>query len=115
MMEECIFCKIITGDIPAKKVYEDEKIIAFEDINPQAPTHTLIIPREHIPTLNDLSQENKELIGRMFLVASELAAKAGVSEEGYRLVMNCNRAAGQEVFHIHLHLLGGRIFTWPPG
>jgi len=114
-MGDCLFCKIASGEIPAKKVLETEDIVAFRDINPQAPTHILIMPRKHIPTTNDLTEENVALIGKLILVAKDLAAKEGVAQDGYRLVLNCNRNAGQAVFHIHLHLLGGRTFSWPPG
>jgi len=111
----CIFCRIIAKEIPSKIVYEDDYLIAFEDVNPQAPTHTLIIPRKHIPTINDLSEEDTALIGELIQKAKEIAADKGLSEDGYRLVFNCQEGAGQTVFHIHLHLLGGRAFGWPPG
>lgn len=111
----CLFCKIIKGDIAAKLQYQDEKVIAFEDINPQAPVHTLIVPKLHIPTLNDLSAETGLLISHMTLAAANLAKQFEIDENGYRVVMNCNSGAGQSVFHIHMHLLGGRIMTWPPG
>jgi len=111
----CIFCRIIAKEIPSKIVYEDDNLIAFEDVNPQAPTHTLIIPRKHIPTINDLSEEDTALIGELIQKAKEIAADKGLSEDGYRLVFNCQEGAGQTVFHIHLHLLGGRAFGWPPG
>ena len=114
-MEECIFCKIARHEISSDIVYEDEELVAFKDINPQAPIHILIIPRKHIPTINDLSPEDALLIGKMTLLAKELAEKNGISEKGYRLVFNCNREAGQMVYHIHLHLLGGRAMGWPPG
>lgn len=114
-MEECIFCKIANHEIQSDIVYEDDQFVAFRDINPQAPVHILIIPRKHIPTVNDLKPEDADLIGKMVLLAKELAAKEGVSERGYRLVLNCNREGGQMVFHIHLHLLGGRAMGWPPG
>jgi len=115
MSEDCLFCKIIAGTIPAKKVLEDEHLFAFEDINPQAPVHVLICPRRHIATTNDLAGGDAELIGRLFLAAKRIAADRGVAEGGYRMVLNCNAGAGQSVFHVHLHLLGGRRFTWPPG
>lgn len=115
MSEDCLFCKIADGKIPADKVFEDDFCIAFRDINPQAPTHILIIPRRHIATINDLEPQDSELIGRILLVAKELAQKEGIAEDGYRTVFNCNRDAGQEVFHIHLHLIGGRKMQWPPG
>lgn len=111
----CIFCKIAAGEIPATKLYEDEHVVAFRDINPVAPTHVLVIPHKHIPTINDLESEDAELVGRMFLTARELAAELGLAEQGYRLNINTNAGAGQTVYHIHLHLLGGRKFTWPPG
>jgi histidine triad (HIT) family protein len=112
---DCIFCKIAAKQIPAKLVHEDSAVVAFRDINPEAPTHILIIPREHIETVNDLNATNAGLIGKMYLAAKELAAKEGLAERGYRLVLNCGPEAGQAVFHIHLHMLGGRKMTWPPG
>jgi histidine triad (HIT) family protein len=114
-MADCLFCSIIEGKIPAAKVYEDEWCVAFRDINPKAPTHVLIVPRKHIPTLNDLEEGDAPLVGRLFLAAKQIAAKEGIAEPGYRTVFNCNAAAGQAVFHIHLHLLGGRELGWPPG
>ncbi|MBD3166227.1 HIT domain-containing protein [bacterium] len=110
-----IFAKIIRGEIPSKKVFENEKVYAFEDINPQAPIHILIIPKAEIATVNDFTEENKELIGEIFLTAQQIAKEKGISEDGYRLVFNCNRYGGQEVYHAHLHLLGGRPMKWPPG
>jgi histidine triad (HIT) family protein len=114
-MDNCLFCKIVGGQIPAQIVYQDSECVAFRDINPQAPTHILIIPRRHIPTTNDLQSEDQALVGHLTLAAAEIARQEGIEEEGYRLVMNCNEGAGQSVFHIHLHLLGGRGFGWPPG
>ncbi len=114
-MGDCIFCKIANHEIQSDIVYEDEELVAFKDINPQAPVHILIIPRKHIPTINDLSAEDSELIGKMVLLAKKLAADMEIAERGYRLVFNCNREGGQMVFHIHLHLLGGRAMGWPPG
>jgi histidine triad (HIT) family protein len=114
-MAECLFCSIAEGKIPASKVYEDEWCVAFRDIKPQAPTHVLIVPRRHIATLNDLTPADAELVGRLLLAAKKIAADEGVAEAGYRTVINCNQAAGQAVFHIHVHLLGGRNLGWPPG
>ena len=113
--QHCIFCEIIQGKRPATVVHETEKVIAFKDIRPQAPVHILIIPKEHIPTLNDIDQNHQDLMGEFFLVAKEIAKEFGIAEKGYRTVFNCNRDAGQDVFHIHLHLLGGRQLYWPPG
>jgi histidine triad (HIT) family protein len=113
--KDCLFCLIASKEIKSAIVYESEDMMAFRDINPQAPTHILIIPREHIPTTNDLEEHHEALVGKMALLAKELAAKEGIAQEGYRLVFNCNRNAGQAVYHIHLHLLGGRAFSWPPG
>ncbi len=104
----CVFCKIVKGELPAKVVYEDEKVMAFHDINPQAPVHVLVIPKKHIPTLNDISEEDKELIGHIFTVIKEIAKEMGIDERGYRVLVNCNRDGGQEVFHLHFHLLGGK-------
>lgn len=112
---DCLFCKILSGEVPSTKVYEDELCYAFDDINPQAPTHVQIIPRKHIATLNDLVPEDEPLAGHMINVAKEIARERGIEESGYRTVFNCNRGAGQSVFHIHLHLLGGRSLGWPPG
>lgn len=114
-MNDCLFCKIINGDIPSDIIYKTDSILAFNDINPQAPHHILIIPQKHIPTLNDLYTENKNLVGDMFIAAKKIAMDLEISESGFRVVMNCNADAGQAVFHIHLHLLGGRQMTWPPG
>lgn len=113
--KECLFCKIVAGEIPADIVYESETAIAFRDINPQAPTHVLIIPRKHIATINELEDDDQALIGSLYSAAREIAEREGCADVGYRAVMNCNEAAGQTVFHIHLHLLGGRAFSWPPG
>lgn len=114
-MDDCIFCKIVAGDIPADIVYEDESVIAFRDLNPQAPTHILVIPRRHIATINDLSADDEAVVGRLFTAAREIAVREGIADAGYRTVMNCNEAGGQAVYHIHLHLLGGRMMHWPPG
>ena len=112
---DCLFCKILDGDIPADIVYESPTAIAFRDINPQEPTHVVIIPRKHIATINDIDADDHEIVGSLYTAARIIARQEGFSEEGYRAVMNCNEAAGQTVFHIHLHLLGGRQFSWPPG
>lgn len=112
---DCLFCKIVKGDVQAKIIYRDDLVIGFDDIHPQAPQHKLIIPQKHISTLNDLKQEDNELIGHMVQTAKMLAKELNISEEGYRLVMNCNAGAGQTVFHVHFHLMGGRRFSWPPG
>jgi len=112
---DCLFCKIIADEIPADIIYESADTIAFRDINPQAPTHVLIVPRRHIATINELADPDTDEVGRLFLAARDIAAQEGFAEDGYRVTMNCNAAAGQTVFHIHLHLLGGRNFSWPPG
>jgi histidine triad (HIT) family protein len=112
---DCLFCKISAGEIPANVVYQDEKVVVFDDINPAAPHHKLIIPRKHLSTLNDITTEDHELIGHMAHTAQKIAKTLEIDEEGYRIVMNCNAGAGQTVFHIHMHLLGGRRLTWPPG
>jgi histidine triad (HIT) family protein len=112
---DCLFCKIIAGEVRGTIVYQDEALVAFSDINPQAPLHVLIVPRRHIATLNDLTSEDDALIGSMFRAAAALAKKNGHDGRGYRTVFNCNQGAGQSVFHIHLHLLAGRDFIWPPG
>ncbi|HET6586908.1 MAG TPA: histidine triad nucleotide-binding protein [Oleiagrimonas sp.] len=114
-MPDTIFAKIIRGEIPADIVYEDEHVVAFTDVNPQAPTHVLFIPREPIPTLNDATPEQAELLGRLLLAAAAYARKQGLAEKGYRVVLNCNEDGGQTVYHLHLHLLGGRPMLWPPG
>lgn len=111
----CLFCKIIKKEIPAKIVYEDDDILAFEDVNPQAPVHILVIPRKHLATSLDIKDEDNELIGRLFQVANSIAKDRGVAERGFRTVVNCNREAGQTVFHLHLHLIAGRSLHWPPG
>ncbi len=112
---DCLFCKIAQGEIPATVVFEDSQIMAFRDLNPQAPNHLLIIPKQHIATINDIQEENQALLGAMILRAKKIAQTEGLSEEGYRLVFNTNLNGGQTVHHIHLHLLGGRQMTWPPG
>jgi len=114
-MADCLFCKIARKEIPADVLYEDRLVLAFSDINPQAPVHVLIIPKAHHETLNDVSAEEQQLLGHMVLVATKMAGEKGLKEKGYRLVANCLASAGQSVFHVHFHLLGGRTFTWPPG
>jgi histidine triad (HIT) family protein len=114
-MTDTIFSKIIAREIPAEIVYEDDDVLAFKDVNPQAPVHVLIIPKREIPTLNDLESDDAELIGRLFLAARKVADDMGVAEDGYRTVINCNAGAGQSVYHLHIHLLGGRPMSWPPG
>ena len=114
-MSETIFAKIIRKEIPADIVYEDEEVLAFYDISPQAPTHILIIPKKSIPTVNDVDIDDIELMGKLIYRAKKLASEIGFSENGYRLVFNCNKDGGQEVYHIHLHLLAGRALKWPPG
>jgi len=111
----CLFCNIIDGKLPADIVYQDDEVLAFRDINPVAPTHILCIPRKHISTSNEFTTEDEAVAGKLLLTASKLAKQLGFAEDGYRLVMNCNGHAGQTVFHIHLHLLGGRHMRWPPG
>lgn len=114
-MSDCLFCKMITGEIEADVVYENDAVLAFRDINPQAPTHVLIIPKTHIATIEDITPDYAALVGQLYLAAQEVARIEGLSEAGYRTVMNCREGAGQSVFHIHLHLLGGRPLQWPPG
>jgi histidine triad (HIT) family protein len=111
----CLFCRIVAGEIPSKIAYQDDVLVAFHDVNPQAPVHVLIVPRKHIATLNDVTPEDEALIGRMQTRAAALARELGIAERGYRTVFNCNSEAGQTVFHIHLHLVGGRPMAWPPG
>lgn len=111
----CLFCKIATGEISANRVHEDDDLVAFEDINPQAPLHVLVIPKRHIPTLNDLAAADDELIGRLTRCGAAIAKARGFDVSGFRTVLNCNADAGQTVFHIHLHVLAGRPMTWPPG
>lgn len=114
-MADSIFTKIIKREIPAKIIHEDDFVIAFEDINPKAPYHFLIVPKKEIPTINDLVDTDAELMGKIILAARKIAVDKGIADKGYRLVFNCNEEAGQTVFHIHCHLLGGRIMGWPPG
>ena len=111
----CLFCRIIAGEIPSSRVYEDAEMIAFNDINPQAPMHVLVVPRAHVATLNDLTPEHDGLVGRMVRRGAAIAAERGYAAGGFRTVFNCNAGAGQTVFHLHLHVLGGRTMTWPPG
>ncbi|CAN5569005.1 histidine triad nucleotide-binding protein [soil metagenome] len=114
-MSDCLFCRIIAGEIPGAIAYQDERMVALKDVNPQAPTHLLVIPRTHIETLNDLTPADDGLVGEMMRRAAALAREHGFDRRGYRTVFNCNAAAGQTVFHIHLHVMGGRAFSWPPG
>ena len=114
-MTSCLFCRIIAGEIPSSKVYADDRIVAFNDIGPQAPMHVLVVPREHIATLNDLEAGHDGLVGEMIRRGAAIAAERGYAERGYRTVFNCNSDAGQAVFHIHLHVIGGRKLGWPPG
>jgi histidine triad (HIT) family protein len=114
-MDNCLFCKFVSGEIKPDVVYEDEEVLAFRDVNPQAPTHILVIPKRHISTLNELESGDAELIGKLYLAAQKVAEDEGIAEPGYRTLINCNADGGQAVFHIHLHLLGGRPMGWPPG
>jgi histidine triad (HIT) family protein len=114
-MNGCVFCRIVAGKEPARIVYEDDRILAFEDIRPQGPDHTLVIPKRHVATLAELRSEDAPLIGKMVLAASRIAAERGIAARGFRLVANCNRDGGQTIYHLHLHLIGGRAMGWPPG
>lgn len=114
-MTDCLFCKMVSGDIQPDIVFEDDDVLAFRDVNPQAPVHVLVIPKSHIATTNELTPEHAGLVGKMVLAARQIAADEGVAEPGYRMVLNCNPEAGQSVYHIHLHILGGRPMGWPPG
>jgi len=114
-MSPCLFCQIINGELNASIVYQDERIIAFDDVNPQGPTHVLIVPRRHIASLNDLTEEDDQLVGELVRRAAAIAKSRGIANAGFRTVFNTNREAGQTVFHIHLHLIGGRTLHWPPG
>lgn len=114
-MSDCLFCKIRDGDIPGDIVFEDDDVLAFNDVNPQAPVHVLIIPKKHIATINDVADEDVSVMGKLFSAAKTIAMQLGVSEDGYRLVINCNQRAGQVVFHIHMHMLADRDLGWPPG
>ncbi len=111
---DCLFCKIVAGDIPAKKIYEDDLVVAFHDIAPQAPVHFLVIPKKHISTMNDIQEEDRELVGHIMYTAQRLAKELGC-DDGFRVAMNCNEMGGQTVYHIHLHVLGQRQMSWPPG
>jgi len=115
MSNNCLFCKIIAGEIPGKLVYQDKWMVALQDISPQAPHHYLLIPRKHLATTLDLAEEDRDLVGHIFQVAAKLAVEKGFAEQGFRVVNNCNEGAGQTVWHLHFHLLGGRRFDWPPG
>lgn len=112
---DCLFCKIVAGQVPGSIVYQDDRVVAFRDVNPQAPMHVLVVPRRHIASLNELGPEDDDLVGEVIRRAAALAAEQGHAERGYRTVFNCNADAGQTVFHIHLHVLGGRRLGWPPG
>jgi histidine triad (HIT) family protein len=112
---DCLFCKVVAGEVPATVVFQNDQVVAFKDITPRAPTHVLVVPRRHIATLNALSPEDDALVGGMIRAAAAIAKEQGLAERGYRTVFNCNADAGQTVFHIHLHVLGGRQMTWPPG
>ncbi|MEJ2106467.1 MAG: histidine triad nucleotide-binding protein [Acidiferrobacteraceae bacterium] len=115
MANDCLFCKMAQGEIKPDVLYEDDHVLAFRDINPQAPVHFLVIPKEHITTLNDVTPQQAELIGRMYLAAQKVATDEGIADSGYRSLINCNADAGQSVWHVHLHVLGGRTMAWPPG
>ena len=114
-MPGCIFCRIIKGEIPSRTVYEDDDILAFEDINPQAPTHILIIPKQHFASLLEIPDEKKDLLGKILIKGRDVAQKRGLDDSGFRIVLNTGKDSGQDVFHIHFHVLGGRRMTWPPG
>ena len=114
-MNDCLFCRIVDGQQPAEIVHQDERATAFDDINPQAPVHVLVVPNKHISTLDEASDEDRELLGHLLLVGAEIARQRGIAEQGYRTVVNTNRAAGQTVYHIHVHIIGGRPMGWPPG
>jgi histidine triad (HIT) family protein len=114
-MSDCLFCRMVKGEIKPDVVYEDEDVLAFRDLNPQAPLHVLVIPKQHLATLNDLDAAHAALMGKLFLAARQVAEDAGLAERGYRTVINCNAEAGQSVYHVHLHVLAGRAMHWPPG
>jgi histidine triad (HIT) family protein len=115
MAEDCLFCKIIAGEIPSNKVYEDDAVYAFHDINPAAPSHILVIPKKHLNAVNAASEEDQALLGHLLLKANAIAAEQGLADEGFRYVINTGNGGGQTVYHLHLHILGGRQMTWPPG
>jgi histidine triad (HIT) family protein len=114
-VEECIFCKIVKGEIPSEKVYEDDLVLSFKDINPGAPVHVLIVPKKHIESINDLDKEDSNIIAHIFMAAKKIAGDLNIAEDGYRIVSNTGRYGGQTVPHVHFHLLGGRSLNWPPG
>ena len=114
-MTDCLFCKMVNGEITPDTVYEDGDVLAFRDINPMAPVHVLVIPKKHIATTNDLSPEDAPLVGKLITVAKQIAEEEGIADDGYRLTLNCNQKGGQSVYHIHVHLMGGRQMSWPPG
>ena len=114
-MSDCLFCKMVAGEIQPDVVFEDDDVLVFRDVNPQAPVHVLVIPKTHIATTNDITPEHAGLVGKLTLAAQRVAADEGIAEAGYRMVMNCNPGAGQSVYHLHLHVLGGRPMSWPPG
>ena len=114
-MTDCLFCKMVSGEITPDTIYEDDDVLAFRDINPQTPVHALVIPKQHVSTINDLDADSAVLVGKMMMAAARIAQQEGFAEQGYRTIMNCNAHGGQTVFHIHLHLLGGRVMGWPPG
>lgn len=114
-MNDCIFCKIVSGDIPSAKIYEDEQVIAFRDINPQAPAHILVVPKRHIPGVNDLATADEALVGHVYSVVAKLVQELGIAESGYRVVVNSGENGQQSVPHLHFHVLGGRLLAWPPG
>lgn len=114
-MNDCVFCRIVAGEIPTKRVYETDTVLAFHDLNPQAPHHLLVIPRRHIATLDDANESDRVVLGELLLAGAEIARRLGFADAGYRTVINCNQDGGQSVYHIHLHVLGGRSLRWPPG
>ena len=114
-MSDCIFCKIVSGDIPSTRIYEDEQVIAFRDINPQAPTHVLVVPKRHIPGVNELAEQDEALVGHVYGVIARLVRELGIAETGYRVIVNSGADGQQSVPHLHFHVLGGRLLAWPPG